>query len=76
MRRTYIHTQGYDGGPVFPSRARARKEIRHWLRVAIMDCRRKFGTALVIKPSPDVWEVRPMRDPRGPLWLRFSIHDG
>lgn len=72
----YIHSQGYDGGPAFPSRAAARKAIRAQVKRDLIDCRRKFGRAIVIKRGADVWEVAPMRDSHAPMWSRYSIHDG
>ena len=70
-----IKAQGHDVGPSFDTKTQAIKQIRAFVKEDARDCRRKFGTAIVEKWKNDMWEVRPLKDRRGPLWSRYTIHE-
>jgi hypothetical protein len=71
----YIKAQGYDvSGETFSSTKKASAEIKKAVAIDLVDCRRKFGTAVVRVWNNVMWEVRPVKDEQGPLWSRYTIH--
>jgi hypothetical protein len=71
----YIHSQGFMNHPQFGTVKEAVKAVREQVKIDVVDCRRKFGSAVVKVYNDRVWTVQATKEDMGPMWSRHNIHD-